>query len=494
MQIPLLILLPLVAGLVSFFIRSDVVRRGLYLTVAVAHTAAVVWIWVEPPPPLLEGWVALDDLGRLFLGISSLLFMLAAFYTVGYLQRESSRAHRDFEEGFAFRNEPEAVFTGLLLLFLSAMTFVTVCQHFGLLWVAIEATTLVSAPLIYFHRQHRSLEATWKYLLLCSVGIALSLLGNFVLAVAAIPTADAHDNEIPLLVSRLCEDAAKLDVMWLRTAFVLLLVGYGTKAGLAPMHNWKPDVYSEAPSAVTALFSGGLANLALLGILRAHQVLLAAGQEKFCSQLLILFGLVSLVVAAAFVIGQTDFKRMLAYSSVEHIGFIVLGVGIGGDGRFGALLHAVNHSITKAMMFFLAGNILAAFGTKNSREIQGLRSVLPATAALWLMGLLSITGSPPFGMFISELTILRAAFDRGMPLVAVVTMLLLLIIFVGMSITVWRMHFGEPGHIRPRPIRETWTMLGPPIVLACLMVLLGLYIPPFLKLTLQQAALSLGGV
>src|SRR5579872_7171978 len=327
MHLYALILIPAAAGAAAFAVRPDAARRLVLVAAAVVHSALTFSLWLVPQQfsrlPDRMSWIALDAAGLLVLSITSLLFLITAFYTVGYLRREHDESHRDIEEGFYFRNAPEAVFTGCLLFFLSSMTFVTMCQHFGLLWVAVEATTLVSAPLIYFHRQHRSLEATWKYLLICSVGIALALLGNFLLAVAA--TSAEGGERLPLVVGSLAADGASLNPLWLKAAFVFLLVGYGTKMGLAPMHTWLPDAHSEAPSSASALLSGALLNCAFLGILRAHQVCDAAQHGEFSRSLLVGFGLLSMAVAGIFIVGQSDFKRMLAYSSIEHMGILALG-------------------------------------------------------------------------------------------------------------------------------------------------------------------------
>ncbi len=364
-----LLLLPTLAGLLAFAIRSDAVRRGLLVITAVLHVGLMIASWVTPPAPLLEGWFALDAVGRVFLGITSVLFLAVAVYGLAYLPREQHTTHADFEEGFLFADAPEARFTGCLLLFLAAMTCVTISQRFGLLWVAIEATTLASAPLIFFHRHHRSLEATWKYVLICSVGIALALLGTFFLAIAAM---QPDGSVLPLVVATLVQEATHLHTPWLAAAFLLFLVGYGTKMGLAPLHTWLPDAHSEAPSMVSALLSGALLNCAFLGLFRILQVCAAAGVAAFAQDLLIGFGLLSMLVAAVFLQGQTDYKRLLAYSSVEHMGILALGVGLGGSGIFGALLHAVNHSCTKALLFLVAGNILTVYHTKSTADVRGV--------------------------------------------------------------------------------------------------------------------------
>jgi hydrogenase-4 component F len=361
-------------------------------------------------------------------------------------------------------------------------------RHFGLLWVAIEATTLASAPLIYFHRHQRSLEATWKYLLLCSVGIAVALLGTFFLAVAAKTTSG---QPLPITFGALLSPDAHLNLPWLKAAFLLLLVGYGTKMGLAPMHTWLPDAHSEAPSLVSALLSGALLNCAFLGILRIQQVCVANGLATFGADALIAFGLMSMGVAAIFIVGQTDFKRMLAYSSVEHMGILILGVGLGGAGLFGSLLQAVNHSLTKCLLFLVAGNILGVYASKSTSEVRGVLQTLPISGALWLMGFLALAGSPPFGIFISEMIILKAALDAGHPLVAALYLLLLAIIFISMASLVLRMVQGQSP--RPAGLKEKWLSVAPSVILACLVLALGLYLPPFLNSTLHRAAALFGG-
>ncbi|HEX3725053.1 MAG TPA: proton-conducting transporter membrane subunit, partial [Pirellulales bacterium] len=431
-------------------------------------------------------------MGLLFLSTVSVLFLGCAVYSVGYLRREKHRTHIDYEDHLFFNNSPEAVFTGCMLLFLSSMTLVCTSQHFGLLWVGIEATTLASAPLIYFHRQHRSLEATWKYLLICSVGIALALMGTFLLAVATVDERTASG--MSLVVSDLIAAAARLHVPWLKAAFLFFLVGYGTKMGLAPMHTWLPDAHSESPSVVSAMLSGALLNCAFLGILRGHQVCVAAGAGEFSQELLRVFGLLSMAIAAIFILGQVDFKRMLAYSSVEHMGILALGVGLGGAGAFGAGLHAINHSLTKACLFLVAGNILAVYETKAVKDISGVRRLLPLSGILWVAGFLAITGSPPFGTFLSEFTILKAALDGHYYKVAVAYLGLLALIFISMANIVLPMSQGLPrtSLLTSRTRESLWATL-PPAALCLLVLVTGTYLPPTVTDMLHHVAAALGG-
>jgi hydrogenase-4 component F len=498
-MIAALILVPLCAGLFAFYWRSDPGRRLLLVATALIHAGLTAASWPRHlgspgaagmPKPLSGAWVALDSTGLLFLSIISVLFLAAALYCVGFLSREREIRHIDFEEHLFFSNEPEAIFTGCMLLFLAAMTLVTVSQHFGLLWVSVEATTLVSAPLIYYHRHHRSLEATWKYLLICSVGIALALLGNFLLAVAG---SDSAGTTRGLVLVDLLRQAGSLHVRWLEAAFLFFLVGYGTKMGLAPMHTWLPDAHSEAPSVVSALLSGALLNCAFLAILRAHQVCIEAGVGQFSRDLLLVFGLISMVVATVFILGQTDFKRMLAYSSIEHMGILALGVGLGAAGVFGAMFHAVNHSLSKACLFLVAGSILGAYKTKSVRDIHGVLRVLPLSGTLWVAGFLAITGAPPFGTFFSEFTILKSALDQGRTGVAVAYLGLLALIFIGMAVIVLPMAQGVPNEPRPAPRREGLRDVLPSATLCLLVLALGIGMPPILNRLLHDVAQALGG-
>ncbi|MBF0495751.1 MAG: NADH dehydrogenase FAD-containing subunit [Deltaproteobacteria bacterium] len=502
-----LISLPILAGVVAFFLRPAGPRRALLLLTALGHSGLTALAWVRRPAPAWEGWLLIDPLGLLFLSITSVLFLVVSIYALGYFHREDWGRREDFQEGFLFSNAREPTFTCCLLLFLGMMTLVTLSQHFGLLWVAVEATTLASAPLIYFHRHYRSLEATWKYIMICSVGIALALLGNFFLAVASTLGGEEH---VPMLLSSLIGRAPSLHTQWLKAAFLFLLVGYGTKMGLAPLHTWLPDAHSESPSVISALLPGALLNCAFLAIPRVQQVTVAAGLGEFGRSLMLVFGLFSMVVAAAFIIRQLDFKRMLAYSSIEHMGILSLAVGLGANAGYGAVLHAVNHSLTKGMLFLVAGNILAVYRSKSTTDIRGISRILPISGALWVAGFFAITGSPPFGAFLSELVILKSALDQGRTVVAVIYLLALGIIFIGMATIMLRMVQGDPAGL-PADHRDSVVTEGhrsnfswlfgesalaviPPMALGAAVLILGLYIPPALRQILEQAARAFGGV
>ncbi len=470
-----LILVPALAAAGAYAHRKAAYRTGWLVGVAALHLVLVGAVWLAPPAAALGGWLAVDALGLVVLGLVSLLFFVVALYTVGYLRREDPRGGR--------------AFVSCLLAFLASASLVALSHHFALLWVGMEATTLSVAPLIFHRHDRRSLEAVWKYLVLSSVAIALALLGTFFLATAQSLVAGAGR---PLVLEDLVAVAPRLHVAWLRGAFIFLLVGFGTKMGLVPLHTWKPDTYGEAPSLVGGLMAGALASCAFLGLARITQVVLAAGLAAFVRPLLLGFGLLSLAAAAAFMILQSDVKRLLAYSSVEHMGLLVLGLGLGGVGPYGTVLHVVNSGMAKALLFLTVGNVVLATGTSAASGNRGILRTLPVSGALLLVGLFAVTGSPPFGLFVSEFTILRAALAEGHPWVAAGMVAPLAIVFVGMAAMVLEMLHGEPGPAAAHAPESGWLVVGP-VALAAAILTLGLYIPAPLQDALVRAAAALGG-
>ncbi|WP_446424919.1 proton-conducting transporter transmembrane domain-containing protein [Mailhella sp.] len=498
MTLILLLFVPLVAGALMF-IPGAWPRRALLPLTAAVHTvlSIIVLNAVRAGEPLsaLGGMLKPDALGVIFLMLASILFLAASFYAVGYLKEEDKKhIKRDIQKGQIFTNAPETRFLSCLCFFVAAMTLVTTTPNLGALWVGIELTTLASAPLIYFHRHQSSMEATWKYLMICSVGIALALIGNILMSVAFHSSAvDLHGmDQLSSFIAAAGEMKGSDSTLWLKAAFIFLLVGYGTKMGLAPLHTWLPDAHSQAPSMVSGMLSGALLNCALLGILRGHQIMIAGGLAQFSGDLLIFFGLLSMATAAVFIVGQGHYKRLLAYSSVEHMGILALAVGIGGSALFGGMLHAVCHSLTKCMLFLVAGNILTRYHTLSSYDVRGLRQDMPLSGALWTAGFLAIVGSPPFGLFVSEFTILKGIFASGHIFVALGYLAALAVIFVGMSIPVLRMVQGTPPRDVPMDYNESLYSVLPPAIL-CLMVLgLGFCVPDWLADTLNRAAALLG--
>jgi hydrogenase-4 component F len=470
MMIAALILLPLLLAAIALAIPSDRVRPWLLPLGGGCHLL-FSFLLIVTGDGATGSWLAVDPLGRLVLAVTSLLFFGCALYAVGYLRYRMDRGNR--------------VMVPCLLVFLAAMTLATLARHLGLLWVAVETTTLASAPLIYYNRNRLSIEATWKYLLICSVGIALAMLGILFVAYAALHGGVPVSLQLDDLLAR----AGTFSRPWLHAGFVFLLVGFGTKMGLAPLHSWKPDAYGEAPGLVGALLAGGLTSVAFLAILRGIQIMAAAGDLALARQALLGMGLLSLALAAVFMVRQPDVKRLLAYSSVEHMGILAIGVGIGGVATFGAMLHLVNNALTKGVLFLSVGNIQRAYSSKRLGEVHGALTRVPVSAGLFLAGFFAITGSPPFGPFLSEFTILRGIFGAGQEVLGGIFLLLLAVVFIGMGGTVLAVtQGGEPEGLVDSGYRDSLLMVGPPLLFLLLVLLLGLYLPEPLRAFLQEAA------
>lgn len=469
-MIKTLLIFPFVAALIAWLIPSNRGRPWMLPVAGVVHFILTLMSVFFAENRMMSEWIGLDPAGQLVLLLISAIYLVTSFYLTGYLHYRLER--------------PNRVFVTCLLCLLGTMTMITWSRHLGLMWVAIETTALCSAPLIYFNKTPRSIEATWKYMLIGFVGIALALLGTLFLAYSAL-----HAGMQPTLVfSELLHSAPQLSKPWLHAAFVLMLTGYGTKMGLAPMHTWKPDAYGEAPGAIGTLLAGCVTSCAFLCILRIYQICFAAGDFAFISPMLLFMGLLSMFIAAIFMVGQQDYKRMLAYSSVEHMGILILGLGLGAPALFGTLLHLFNNGLTKGILFLSAGNIHRSFASTSTETVRGALRRLPASAALFLTGFLAITGSPPFGPFISEFSILNAGFEAGQFVVSGLFLLFLLIIFIGMGSTVLTVVQGSESESAPRTAyREGFLTIVPPVLLLVLVLALGLHIPAPLNSLLHSA-------
>lgn len=473
-------LLPIVvpiagAGLAAVW-PSNRTRPWLLPAVGAVHTAIVLALVAFPPAVSAGAWIGFDPVARAVLPAVSLLFLVCAVYGVSYLRIRDER--------------PNRVFVSMLLTLLGLLSAGHEARHVGVLWVATEAATLAAVPLIHFNNTPRAFEATWKYLLVGGTGIALSLLGSFCLGYASIRGGGAGD----LTFSALVAQGAGLSRPWVLIAWVLTLVGYGTKMGLAPMHTWKPDAYGEAPGIVGAIFAGGVTTVAFTAVLRIRAVVEAAGEGLVAQRTLIAIGLFSIAVAAVFLLGTRDFKRMLAYSSVEHMGILALGTGFGAAGAWAALFHVWSNGLTKGTLFLSAGNLRRAAGGRTVEEVSGMRVLTPRSAALFVAGMFAITACPPFGPFFSELRVLRAGLASGHPVAAGLFLAFLLFAFLGLSRLVFAIVDGRP-RTSARPLdprlRETAGVVLPPLVLLLLSLWLGLATPAFLRSTWTEAAAQL---
>ncbi|MBP2678554.1 MAG: hydrogenase [Deltaproteobacteria bacterium] len=463
-MIQLLLLAPLAGVTLALLSRAPwQAALGTAASSAVLLSGAVV----QGVSPRVAAWgelLRLDELGSYFLLIVAGVHFLCSVYAYGYFRREIEGGHIG-----AAKVRMYHVWTNLFVL---SMVVVVCSHHLALQWVAVEATTLFSAPLIYLHGDRRGMEAAWKYLLICSVGIAFAFLGIIFLSRAA--------GDVPLTYTALPLAAKRLDPRFLRLAFLFFLVGYGTKMGLAPMHTWLPDAHSQAPAPASAMLSGVLLNCALLSILRVAPAIPGA----YASPLLILFGLLSIAVPALLVAVQRDLKRLLAFSSIENMGIVVLGLGFGGAARPAALLHVLNHSMAKVLLFLVAGDLILRFGTQKIRHIHGILRETPLRGVLLFGGILAITGSPPFGAFWSEFGILVGGIAGGHLAVSLAYLVLLAILFGSFLMYGSGMAFGA-GVPRKLAGPELWCLL-PACVLLLVSLWMGLHVPAGLYKTLER--------
>jgi hydrogenase-4 component F len=366
---------------------------------------------------------------------------------------------------------------------LTMLAAVTI-QNVALMWVAIEATTITSAMVIPLTRTKASVEASWKYLLICSVGIALAFTGTVLAYFDFVTTVGEVPGSLNWTVLR--SAAPSLHPELLQLAFAFILIGYGTKAGLAPMHTWLPDAHSEAPAPISAMMSGVLLAVAMYAIARWKAVIDASVNPSFTNSLLTGFGLLSVLIGTFSLVIQRHYKRMLAYSSVEHMGLISIGLALGPLGAFAALLHLVNHAVAKSMSFLLAGRIVHRYETTEIGKVTGLLRVMPWTGALFASGILALVGLPPFGLFVSEFLLVRAAVVTGRFWVAGVVLVLLFIAFTSLVSHLNRMLYGEAPEGVPVGERRNWPVAALAVSVGVLVVL-GVILPRPISTLITQS-------
>jgi hydrogenase-4 component F len=425
----LLLILPLAVPLVTALAAwrlhgrwSEVAQVG-GSTALLAVGWLLAWRVVTAGPLVLDGVLYADGLAALLVAIVVLVGWGAALYGVGYLRHDVAEGH--------LRPDQPRWFALWYQLFLLTMIAVVLAENLGLMWVAVEATTLASALLVGFYRTERAVEAAWKYLLLCTVGITLALFGVLLVYYAGVRAGSAED--VALSWRALIAIAPRLDPDLVKLAFVFALVGYGTKVGFAPLHTWLPDAHSQAPTPVSAVLSGVLLPCALYAILRFHAIATGAVGPAFSSNLLIGFGVLSAAVAVPFILLQHDVKRLLAYSSIEHMGIIAIAIGIGGPlALFAAALHLVSHALGKALLFFAAGTVAQRYQTRTLARIRGAAGIVPVSGTALLLGGLALAGAPPSALFATELSILAAGFERGHAIAVTILLICLVLIFVGL--------------------------------------------------------------
>jgi len=404
--------------------------------------------------------------------VLSVVFITISIYSIHYLKKHQTdkRWH--------------SIYTSTVMLFDLFMMIALLSTHIGLYWVLLEATTLLTAPLIYFNKTKHSLEATWKYVFICSIGIAIAFIGIILLSIT-------FQNAQSLFFSEFYSYTGEVSLLFLKISFLFLLVGFGTKMGLAPLHFWLPDAHSESPSPVSAMLSAALLNTALIGILRLLKVMYIFDLNGFAGGMLIIMGFLSLFVSAVFIVRIKNFKRIFAYSSIENMGIIAIAIGLGGLGMFAGFLHIVSHSLLKTSAFLTSGNIIDEYKTKNFDETGNVINEMKYSGPLMFASILGLLAVPPSLSFLSEFNIILRMYEKGGYYMIVVFSLLLTVVFYGFARMSVKMLFGEKKGETIN--RENLLSTVPQIFLLLIVFILGFYLPDFIKNMLLEAAQWIGG-
>jgi hydrogenase-4 component F len=459
---------------------------GLAVTFLLCLATARQFLSGSPPAAFADA-LRVDGLSALVLVLCGFVGLLAGTYGVGYLRRNEARG--------LVTPRLRREFYGLIPAYVFAMLLVSVSNNLGLLWIAVELTTLASVFLITFHDRDTSLEAAWKFLVLGSLGLAFALLGTVLMFAAG--RGDLGEGMSALHWTRFMEVAPKLHPFTLRLGVVFALIGYGTKAGLAPMHTWKPDAYREAPSPAVVLMAVGMLNGALYCVLRIHLISKAAIGPEFSSGLLLTLGLLSVLIATPFILIQWNLKRLLAYSSIEHVGIMAVGVGLGAEaGVFGALLHMTYHSLAKPLALFSAGTLGQLHRSSDFDRIRGgTFSRAPIASSLFVLSAVIMTGSPPFGLFFSEMTILKAGFFGSHVTATSVFLGALVVLFCGFAYQVGHLVLGSPPEFtKDAPDPERFDLgMATAIAAAVIAVVSAFYLPAPLIALIRAATEVVGG-
>lgn len=413
-----------------------------------------------------------DSLGAIILLLVSFIYFATIIYSIQYIRQET----RKNIIGFTRVRQ----YFVLLNLFLLAMFLAIVANSPIFAWISIEATTLSTAFLISFYNKPSAIEGAWKYLIINSIGLLLGFFGTLLYFTSIGVLGESGFVSWQMLMS----NAMQLDPVIAKTAFVFVLVGFGTKVGLVPMHTWKPDAYSKAPNPVGALLSGALLPIAFSIILRFKAITDNVVGTQFSQILLINFGILSIVVAALIIFNAKNYKRLLAYSSIENAGIIAFGFGLGGLGIFAAILHMIYHSLVKGILFFSSGNLLLKFNSAKINNIKGALKAIPVTSVLFIAGFLIVTGIPPFGIFLTKMQILSEGM-RNYPILSFVALSFMTFVFIGFLKHVTSMFFSDKSNDIEIGESNIWLLI-PPIILIIPLIILSFYIPPFILTLLND--------
>lgn len=478
MLINLILIFPVIACILLFLFKQEKLNNFFIILYAILHFLVSLYYFINYNTYESFGkYFHIDNSNVLFLFVLSVIFLAVSIYNKRYMQLEDVPVKR------------KRHYTYMLLIFVLSMTGVILSNNLGLSWVLVEATTLASAYLIYFSKTKNSIEAAWKYVFICSIGIALAFVGIILLTIA---TGDLSS----LDYSELILNAHLFNKFWLKLSFVFILFGFGTKMGLAPMHFWLPDAHSEAPSPASALLSATLLNSAFFVILKVFSITEIAACDNYARMMMLVMGFLSVFVTAVFVYHINNYKRMLAYSSVENMGILIIGLALGGIAAFASVLHLIGHSLIKAAFFLTSGNILEIYKTKKINKVSALLSADKKTGWLWIISLLGITAFPPSVLFISEFLMIKSMFLQERYLLCVLFLILLTIILFGLSKAVISMAYGSISEEKYKELRNnvqklSCSMYIPQVVLLAAAFILGIYIPETLNEVIQLSVFGL---
>lgn len=411
----------------------------------------------------LNNLLFLDSLNGILILVILFIAFFVSIYSIGYMRKE-------IEAGIPEKKINEFFFW--MNLFIAVMLLLSLSNNFGILWIAIEGTTLATAFLISFYRNKEAVEAGWKYIMLCSIGIGFALFGIIVIYFASFSV--VGEGLKALNWTEIYQVADKLDKRILLIGFIFIVVGFGTKVGFSPLHFWLPDAHSQAPTPISALMSGVLLNCAFYSIVRVQAILNHQGGGSISDKFLLFFGLFTVIVSALFILRQTDYKRLLAYSSMEHMGIIAFAFGINTKmAVFAGLYHLINHAIVKTSIFMTVGSVLTTLHLKEIFSIKGLLKSMPYTSAFLILTVFAITGTPPFSIFMSELYIILSAFKESYTLEVIILLTGLTVIFGGFIYHFLNMVMGESD----KKYRESSILLLPVVVLVVVSVISSFYLP-----------------
>ncbi len=477
-MINLVFILPIIFCIIMFFAKNKTLNNILISLYALLHISVGLAYFINLDLLKSNQYFSLNSSNIIFYLVLSIVFLAVSMYNNGY----SKNLAKEFSDRKMMH------YAVMMMAFVISMTGGILADNLGLAWIFIEGTTLASAYLIYFNKTKHSIEAAWKYVFICSIGIALAFVGIILLTIA---TGSLNS----LNYKDLMENAANFNHFWLNVSFVFILVGIGTKMGLAPVHFWLPDAHAEAPSPISALLSATLLNCAFLVILNVYKVMIKANCIAYGRIILLIMGFASLFIASVFMFHTTNYKRMLAYSSIENMGILAIATSLGGVAYFALIIHLIGHSLIKASFFLTSGNVLELFETKRIKSIRSLGIIDRKTSWLWIVSFLGICAFPPSMLFLSEFLVVKAFVIQHHFVLCGLFLFLLTIILFGMGRVVIKMVYGEASKDKLEVAKNntskiSFWMYFPQISMLTIAFVLGIYIPQFLDVIIKNTIIG----